>query len=162
LLQTPGLLEHKLLQLRRLGVTEAAQPEVASNDLLVLGDRRLPFAVEIDQARFDPQLRCTEAHQLVEDLKWLLPWEAIEEPDEAELVGKAEPVVETPTLADLCGVVLGQGGGAFELMAREHCPCDATAINFNLWPGLRPSLELLQNQGFQQAIPGRFLARRGL
>ena len=162
MLQTPGLLEHKLLQLRRLGVTEGAQPEVASNDLLVLGDCWLPFAVEIDQARFDPQLRRTEAHQLVKDLEWLLPWEAIEEPDEAELVGKAEPVVETPTLADLCGVVLSQGGGAFELMAREHCPCVATAINFNLWPDLRPALELLQNQGFQQAIQGGVFGQGGL
>lgn len=33
LLQTPGLLEQKLLQLRRFGVTEMAQPEVTNNDL---------------------------------------------------------------------------------------------------------------------------------
>lgn len=122
----------------------------------------MPFAVEIDQTRFDPQLRRTEAYQLVEDLERLLPREAIKEPNEGELVGKAKPVVGAPTLADLCGVLLGQGGGAFQLVAREHCLSNAPAINFNLWPGLRPALELLQNQGFQQAIPGGVFGQGGL
>jgi hypothetical protein len=59
----------------------------------VLGNRRLPFTVNLDQALFEPQLRRTEAHQLVEDLERLLPREAIEEPDEGKLVGHAEPVM---------------------------------------------------------------------
>ena len=39
----------------------------------MLGDRRLPFAIEFDQPRINPQLRRTEANKLVEELEWLLP-----------------------------------------------------------------------------------------
>jgi hypothetical protein len=33
------------------------------------------------------------------------------------------------------------------------------AINYNLWPGRRRASEPQQNQGFQQTVPGGFLAR---
>ena len=38
----------------------------------MLGDRRLPFAVEFDQLWIKPQLRCAEANQLLEELEGLL------------------------------------------------------------------------------------------
>jgi len=38
----------------------------------MLGDRRLPFAVEFDQTCIKPQLRCTEANKFLEELEWLL------------------------------------------------------------------------------------------
>jgi hypothetical protein len=51
----------------------------------MLGDRRLPFAVEFDQPCIKPQLRCTEANKFLEELEWLLLRKAIEEPDEGYL-----------------------------------------------------------------------------
>jgi hypothetical protein len=68
--------------------------EVAGDALLVRGDRLVAFAARrFDQARLDPRLRRVEAHRLIDDLEWLLLRKPIEEPDEAELVGKAEPVI---------------------------------------------------------------------
>ena len=55
--------------------------------MLMLGDRRLPFAVEFDQPCIKPQLRCTEANKFLEELEWLLLRKAIEEPDEVTLLG---------------------------------------------------------------------------
>ena len=49
LFQTTGLLKEELLQLRHLGVIEGAQPQITGDGLLMLGDRRLSFAVEFDQ-----------------------------------------------------------------------------------------------------------------
>jgi hypothetical protein len=47
----------------------------------MLGDRRLPFAVEFDQPRIKPQLRRAKENQFLEELEGLLLREAIEEPD---------------------------------------------------------------------------------
>ena len=49
LFQTAGFLEEELLQLRCLGVVESAEPQITGDGLLMLGDRRLPFAAEFDQ-----------------------------------------------------------------------------------------------------------------
>jgi hypothetical protein len=43
-----------------------------------------------------------------------------EEPDEADLVGKAKPVMRAPALAELREIFLGQAGGSRELVARKH------------------------------------------
>ncbi len=43
LFQTAGLLEEELLQLRRLGVIEGAEPQITGDRLLMLGDRRPNF-----------------------------------------------------------------------------------------------------------------------
>jgi hypothetical protein len=59
----------------------------------MLGDRRLPFAVEFDQPCIKPQLRRAEANQFLEELEGLLLRETIEEPDEGDLIGKAKPVM---------------------------------------------------------------------
>ena len=72
LFQTAGLLEEELLQLRCLGVIEGAEPQITGDGLLMLGDRRLPFAVEFDQPCIKPQLRRTEANKFLEELEWLL------------------------------------------------------------------------------------------
>ena len=46
--------------------------------------------------------------------------ETIEEPDEADLVGKAKPVMRAPALAELHEIFLGQAGSALELFAGKH------------------------------------------
>ena len=117
--QTAGLLEEELLQLRRLGVIEGAEPQITGDGLLMLGDRRLPFAVEFDQPYIKPQLRCTEANKFLEEL---VLRKAIEEPDEGYLVGKAKPVMRAPASAELHEIFLGQAGGALELVAGKHLP----------------------------------------
>jgi hypothetical protein len=65
-----------------------------------------------------------EANQFLEELEGLLLREAIEEPDEGDLVGKAKPVMRAPALAELHEIFLGQAGGAFELVAGKHYRCD--------------------------------------
>jgi hypothetical protein len=87
LFQTAGLLEEELLQLRRLGVIEGAEPQITGDRLLMLGDHRLPSAVEFDQPCIKPQLRRAEANKFLEELEWLLLREATQEPDEGDLVG---------------------------------------------------------------------------
>ena len=122
LFQTTCLLEEELLQLRHLGVIEGAQPQITGDGLLMLGDRRLSFAVEFDQPCIKTQLRRAEANQFLEELERLLLREAIEEPDEADLVGKAKPVMRAPASAELHEIFLGQAGGALELVAGKHLP----------------------------------------
>ena len=46
------------------------------------------------------------------------------EPDEGDLVRKAEPVMRAPALAELREIFLGQAGGALELVAGKHYRCD--------------------------------------
>ena len=64
--QTAGLLEEELLQLRRLGIIEGAEPQITGDGLLMLGDRRLPFAVEFDQTCIKPQLPRAEANKFLQ------------------------------------------------------------------------------------------------
>ena len=90
----------------------------------MLGDRRLPFAVEFDQPWIKPQLRRAEANQFLEELERLLLWEAPQEPHEGDLVGKAKPVMRASTPAELHEIFFGQAGGALELVAGKHCRCD--------------------------------------
>ena len=87
-------------------------------------DRRLSFAVEFDQPCIKPQLRRAEANQFLEELEGLLLREAIEEPDEGDLVGKAKPVMRAPALAELHEIFLGQARGALELVTGKHYRCD--------------------------------------
>jgi hypothetical protein len=122
LFQTAGLLEEELLQLRRLGVIEGAESQITGDGLLMLADRRLPFAVEFDQPYIKPQLRCTEANKFLEELEWLLLRKAIEEPDEGYLVGKSKPIMRAPALAKLREIFLGQADGALELVAGKYLP----------------------------------------
>ena len=90
----------------------------------MLGDRRLPFAVEFDQSCIKPQLRRAEGKQFLDELKGLLLRETVKEPNEGDLVGKAKPVMRAPALAKLHEIFLGQGGGPFELVAGKHYLCD--------------------------------------
>jgi hypothetical protein len=85
---TTGLLEEELLQLRHLGVVEGAQLQITGDGLMMLGDRRLSFAIEFDQPCIKIQLRRAEANQFLEELERSLLREATEEPDEADLVAK--------------------------------------------------------------------------
>jgi hypothetical protein len=62
----------------------------------MLGDRRLPFAVEFDQLCIKPQLSRAEANQFLEELEWLLLREMVKEPDKGDLVGKTKPVIGAP------------------------------------------------------------------
>ena len=73
----------------------------------MLGDRRLPFAVEFDQPCIKPQLRRAEANKFLEELEWLLLWKTIEEPDEGDPVGKAKPVMRAPAPAELHEIFFG-------------------------------------------------------
>jgi len=118
LFQTAGLLEEELLQLRRLGVIEGAESQITGDGLLMLADRRLPFAVEFDQPYIKPQLRCTEANKFLEELEWLL----LRKADEDYLVGKSKPIMRAPALAKLREIFLGQAGGALELVAGKYLP----------------------------------------
>jgi hypothetical protein len=70
--QTAGLFEEELLQPRCLGVIEGAESQITGDGLLMLGDRRLPFAVEFDQLCIKPQLRCAEANQFLGEPEGLL------------------------------------------------------------------------------------------
>ena len=101
---------------------EGAEPQITGDGLLMLGDHRLPFAVEFDQPYIKPQLRRAEASQCLEELEGLLLREAIEEPDEGDLVGKVKPVMRAPALAELYEIFLGQAGDALELVAGKHLP----------------------------------------
>ena len=68
---------------------------------------------------------CTAAKPAaIEELEGLLLRETIEEPDEADLVGKAKPVMRAPSLAELHETFLGQAGGSLELVAGKHHRCD--------------------------------------
>jgi hypothetical protein len=69
------------------------------------------------------QLHRAEVNQFLEELEGLLG-EAIEEPDEGDLVGKAKPVMRAPALAELHEIFLGQAGGSLELVAGKHYRCD--------------------------------------
>ena len=75
----------------------------------MLGDRRLPFAVEFDQLCIKPQLSRAEANQFLEELEGLLLREAIKEPHERDLIGKPKPVMRAPTPAELHVIFLGKG-----------------------------------------------------
>jgi hypothetical protein len=66
LLQTAGLLKEELFQLRQRGVIEGAEPQIIGYGLLMLGDRRLPFAVEFDQPCIKSQLRRAEANKFLQ------------------------------------------------------------------------------------------------
>jgi hypothetical protein len=66
------------------------EPQITSDGLLMLGDRRLPFAVEFDQPWIKPQLRRAEANQFLEELERLLLWEAPQEPHEGRLGRQSE------------------------------------------------------------------------
>jgi hypothetical protein len=91
----------------------------------MLGDRRrLSFAVEFDQPCIKTQLRRAEANQFLEELERLLLRETTEEPDEADLVGKAKSVMRAPALAELHEIFLGQAGGSLELVTGKHYRCD--------------------------------------
>jgi len=74
----------------------------------MLEDRRLSFAVESHQLYVKPQLRRAKANQFLKELEGLLLREPIEEPDERDLIGKAEPVMRAPTVAELHEIFLGQ------------------------------------------------------
>ena len=52
------------------------------------------------------ELRRAEANQFLEELGRLLLRETTEEPDEADLVGKAKPVMRAPALAGLHEIFL--------------------------------------------------------
>ena len=86
----------------------------------MLGDRRLPFAVELNQPCIESQLRRAETNQFLEKLEGLLPRKAIEEPDESDLVGKAKSVMRAPAPAELHEIFLGRSGGPLELVAGKH------------------------------------------
>src|SRR5215471_16058269 len=90
----------------------------------MLGDCRLPFAVEFDQPCIKPQLRRAEANQFLEELEGLLLREAIKEPHERDLIGKPKPVMRAPAPAELHVIFLGQGRGPLELVAGKHYRCD--------------------------------------
>ena len=66
LLQTASLLKEELLQLRHRDVIEGAKPQIIGYGLLMLGDRRLPFAVEFDQSCIKPQLPRAEANKFLQ------------------------------------------------------------------------------------------------
>jgi hypothetical protein len=124
LFQPARLLEEELLQLRCRGVIEGVEPQITSDGLLMLGDRRLPFAVEFDQPWIKPQLRRAEANQFLQELERLLLREAIEEPHEGDLVGKAKPVMRASAPAELHEIFVSKSGGPLELVAGKHCRCD--------------------------------------
>jgi hypothetical protein len=56
------------------------EPQIAGDSLLMLGDLRLPFAVEFNQPCMKPRLRRAEANQFLQELEGLLLREAVEEP----------------------------------------------------------------------------------
>ena len=85
-----------MLQLRCLGVIEGVESQITGDGLLMLGDRRLPFAVEFDQPCIKPQLRRAEANQFLQELERLLLRETVKEPDKGDLIGKAKPVMGAP------------------------------------------------------------------
>jgi hypothetical protein len=96
-------------------------------------ERRLLFSVESDQLCVKPQLRRAEANQFFKELEGLLLREAIEEPHEADLVGKAKPVMRVPAPAELHEIFLNQGRGPLELVV---------SVVLNTWQGRRGNLTI--------------------
>ena len=126
----PGQQRSRLLQARRFLEDEAfqghgfpravdGQLEVVPNALLVLRRGVLPGRVVRDPPLIDTQLERDEVEQLVADLQGLLRGEAVEETDEADLIGEPQAVVVAAALGDLGQVSLGQGGVADHLLPRE-------------------------------------------
>jgi hypothetical protein len=83
--------------------------------------------LDLEQAALDPAAQFRGALKqtsFLEELEGLLLREAIEEPDEGDLVGKAKPVMMAPAPAELHEIFFGQGGGPLELVAEKHYRCD--------------------------------------
>ena len=87
LLQATGLLEDKAFQCDGLLRAVVGQPEVFADAVLMLRYGVLPGRVVGDPSRVDPQLERDEVQQLVADLQGLLRREAVEQADEADLIG---------------------------------------------------------------------------
>ena len=75
----------------------------------MIRDRMLPGRVSVDAGRVDVQLRRDEAQQFVAHLQGLLSREAMEQTDEADLIGKPQAIVIAATLGDFDRVGFGQG-----------------------------------------------------
>jgi hypothetical protein len=76
------LIEKMMALARRLAprLTSRSAPRAPPGEL----------SIEFDQPRIKPQLRRAEVDHFLEDLEGLLLREAIEEPDEGDLVGKTK------------------------------------------------------------------------
>jgi len=85
----------------------------------MIRDRRLAGRVLLEAGCVDVQLRRDEAQQFIADLQGLLIREAVEQSDEADLIGEAQAVVVAATFGDLDQVGLGQGRLADHLSPRE-------------------------------------------
>jgi hypothetical protein len=83
------------------------------------GSSRCPFLNLIPRSDSEDKLRA-EARQFLDNLEWLLAGEAIKQPHESDLVGKAKPVVRAPALNDLHLIFTGETSGVLELLAVEH------------------------------------------
>ena len=94
--QTTRLLEQEGLEQDGLFFAQDPQLEVGRDLLLVLGDCLLALQVGGDQARGEIQLDGGEGHQLVEHLEGPLARKAVEQANEAELVGEPEAVPGAP------------------------------------------------------------------
>jgi len=118
-LEVTGLLEEKRFQ-RWVRLPEGSKPEIGSDLLLVLRDGLLALLVGGDQGRREVELNGGERHQLIEDLEGPLVREAVEESDEAELVGKPEPIPGASALLDFVEVAGLEHRLALELSLRVH------------------------------------------
>jgi hypothetical protein len=119
LLQAAGLLEEEAFQGLDLFGAEGGQPEELPDAVLVVRDRVLPGRVIVDPGRVDVQLHGDEAQQLVADFQGLLGREAMEQADEADLVGESQAVVLAAAVGDCGQIGLGQGRFADQLPPRE-------------------------------------------
>ena len=114
-----ALLVEEALQGPGLSGSEGGQPEEPPDAALVVRGRMLPARVVGDSDRVQAQLHGDEAQQLVAELQGSLGGEAMEQADEADLVGEPEAVVVAAAEGDLGQVGLAQGRVADQLPPGE-------------------------------------------
>lgn len=122
-LQACRLLEEEVFHRLSLFWTKEDQTQALTNAGLMDRDRVLRCRVLTDSLRVDPQLQRHEVQHLVADLQRLLSGEAVEQADEADLVGEAEVVVVAAALSNLGQVGFGQGRFPDQLRTGERQVC---------------------------------------
>ena len=102
----------------RVGV-ERAQLQMATDTLLMLGNRLTSLIVRPDGIRTRTQLQSGEPQDLLVDLQRLLAREPTENAHKGNLVGEAKLVVAAPALRDLAPVLLEEGAVADQSRAGD-------------------------------------------
>ena len=86
-------LEQEPLKHLDFHLAKAAQIQIDADLFLVLRERRLALSVGLDELGREIELEAHEGEQLLVEFKRLLRGEAVGQPNEGKLIGKAQAVV---------------------------------------------------------------------